>query len=102
MPHLPKSSSETVSVTGRVCSFRPAIIGIGRIVYCQHNAWVHLAATIVVLADAFCFGSRQLIGVGQSSRSPSDSLKAQQHVAPGCSRAHSSRADASLLDKLRS
>ena len=37
---------------------------------------------IVVLADAFCCGSRQLIGVAQSSRSPSDSLKAQQHVAP--------------------
>ncbi|MFN2623486.1 MAG: diacylglycerol kinase [Chthoniobacterales bacterium] len=39
--------------TGRIRSVRHAIGGILRMVRCQHNAWVHAAATVVVLAAAF-------------------------------------------------
>jgi diacylglycerol kinase (ATP) len=39
--------------TGRVRSFRNAIAGILRMIRCQHNAWVHAAATLVVLVAAF-------------------------------------------------
>jgi diacylglycerol kinase (ATP) len=41
--------------TGRVRSFRRAIVGILRMIRCQHNAWIHAAATLVVLAAAFLF-----------------------------------------------
>ena len=39
--------------TGRVRSFRHAIAGILRMIRCQHNAWIHAAATVGVLAAAF-------------------------------------------------
>jgi diacylglycerol kinase (ATP) len=41
--------------TGRVRSFRHAIAGILRMIHCQHNAWIHAAATVAVLAAAFFF-----------------------------------------------
>lgn len=41
--------------TGRVRSVRHGIVGILRMVRCQHNAWIHAAATLVVLAAAFLF-----------------------------------------------
>ncbi len=40
---------------GRVRSFRHAIRGILRMVRCQHNAWIHAVATVVVLAAGFFF-----------------------------------------------
>ena len=39
--------------TGRVRSFRHAIAGIWRMIRCQHNAWIHAAVTLLVLALAF-------------------------------------------------
>ena len=42
--------------TGRVRSFSHAFAGIVRMVRCQHNAWIHVAATIVVLGAGFFFG----------------------------------------------
>ena len=39
--------------SGRVRSFRHAIAGILRLIQCQHNAWIHAAVTLVVLAAAF-------------------------------------------------
>lgn len=39
--------------TGRVRSFRHALVGILRMIHCQHNAWVHAVATIVALTAAF-------------------------------------------------
>jgi diacylglycerol kinase (ATP) len=39
--------------TGRIRSFRHAIAGILRMIRCQHNAWIHAAATLVVLVTAF-------------------------------------------------
>lgn len=35
--------------TGRVRSFRYAIVGIWRMIHCQHNAWIHAAATVLVI-----------------------------------------------------
>jgi len=39
--------------SGRIRSFRHAIAGVLRMMRCQHNAWIHAAATLVVLAAAF-------------------------------------------------
>lgn len=39
--------------TGRIRSFRHAVAGILRMIRYQHNAWIHAAATCVVLAAAF-------------------------------------------------
>ena len=41
--------------TGRLRSIRHAIAGVLRMIRCQHNAWIHLAATLVVLTAAFLF-----------------------------------------------
>jgi len=41
--------------TGRVRSVRHALAGIARMIRCQHNAWIHAVATVVVLATAFLF-----------------------------------------------
>lgn len=45
--------SRPFQFTGRIRSVRHAIIGIGRMLRCQHNAWIHAAATAVVLATGF-------------------------------------------------
>jgi diacylglycerol kinase (ATP) len=47
------STARPVRFTTRVRSFRHAIVGILRMVRCQHNAWIHIAATLVVLTGAF-------------------------------------------------
>jgi diacylglycerol kinase len=39
--------------TGRIRGFRHAIAGILRMIRCQHNAWIHAAATLLVLTAAF-------------------------------------------------
>src|SRR4030088_3594552 len=39
--------------SGRVRSFRQAVAGILRMIRCQHSAWIHGAATLVVLVAAF-------------------------------------------------
>jgi diacylglycerol kinase (ATP) len=41
--------------TGRIRSFRHAITGIVRMIRCQHNAWIHAAATLIVLMAALLF-----------------------------------------------
>jgi diacylglycerol kinase (ATP) len=41
--------------TGRVRSFRYAFAGIVRMLRCQHNAWLHLGVTIIVVAAGFFF-----------------------------------------------
>jgi diacylglycerol kinase (ATP) len=38
--------------TGRVRSFRHAVVRILRMIRCQHNAWIHAAATLVALTAA--------------------------------------------------
>lgn len=39
--------------TGRIRSFYFAIRGVLRMIRCQHNAWIHAAATLLVLAAGF-------------------------------------------------
>jgi diacylglycerol kinase (ATP) len=41
--------------TGRIRSFGHAIAGIIRMVRWQHNAWIHLVATDMVIAAGFFF-----------------------------------------------
>src|SRR5256885_11492748 len=45
--------SQTFQFTGRIRSVRHAVRGILRMIRCQHNAWIHALATLVVLAAAF-------------------------------------------------
>ena len=52
--------------TGRIRSFYHAIRGILRMIRCQHNAWIHAAATLVVLAG-FCFAFPRQTGAGSFS-----------------------------------
>ncbi|HEX7517388.1 MAG TPA: diacylglycerol kinase family protein [Chthoniobacterales bacterium] len=49
------AESRPFQFTGRIRSFRHAIAGILRMIRCQHNAWIHAAATAIVLAAAFLF-----------------------------------------------
>jgi len=39
--------------TGRIRSFHFAFRGILRMIRCQHNAWIHAAVTLLVLAAGF-------------------------------------------------
>ena len=41
--------------TGRIRSFYHAMCGILRMIRCQHNAWIHAAATLVALGAGFLF-----------------------------------------------
>jgi diacylglycerol kinase (ATP) len=52
-PH--HSAPRAFSVTGRVRSFTHAFRGLGMMLRSQHNAWVHLAATIAVIVTGFVF-----------------------------------------------
>jgi diacylglycerol kinase (ATP) len=47
------AESRPFQFTGRIRSFRHAIAGLRRMIRCQHNAWIHLAATAIVLAAGF-------------------------------------------------
>jgi len=47
------SETKPFQFSGRIRSFRDAIAGVLRMIQCQHNAWIHAAATLVVLAAAF-------------------------------------------------
>ena len=44
------SNTKSLTFTGRVRSFRCAIKGIRVIISSQHNAWIHAAATVVVIS----------------------------------------------------
>jgi diacylglycerol kinase (ATP) len=43
----------TFSIKGRIISFKYAYAGIRVMVMSQHNAWIHLLATVVVCITAF-------------------------------------------------
>ena len=47
------SETKPFQFSGRIRSFRDAIAGVLRMIQCQHNAWIHAAATLVVVAAAF-------------------------------------------------
>jgi diacylglycerol kinase (ATP) len=54
---VPKQPAVTrpFQFTGRIRSLRHALVGILRMIRCQHNAWIHVAATAIALAAAFRF-----------------------------------------------
>ena len=45
-PNQPPPSARPFQFSGRVRSFRHAIRGVLRMLRCQHNAWIHAAATV--------------------------------------------------------
>ena len=49
------STARPFEFTGRIRSFRYAIVGILRMIRCQHNAWIHGAATVAAVALGFFF-----------------------------------------------
>ncbi len=48
-------SARPFQFTGRIRSFYHAINGIFRMIRCQHNAWIHAAATVAVVIAALFF-----------------------------------------------
>src|SRR5688572_3507347 len=52
----PEPEEPPFEFTGRVRSFRHAIVGIARMIRCQHNAWIHAGVTLLVLVAGFLFG----------------------------------------------
>lgn len=42
--------SNTLTFTGRLRSLKFAVRGIGTMIRTQHNAWIHVAATVAVIA----------------------------------------------------
>ena len=49
------TESRPFEFTGRIRSFKFAIIGLIRMIRCQHNAWIHAAATVVAIALGILF-----------------------------------------------
>jgi diacylglycerol kinase (ATP) len=47
------TKGQSFQFTGRIRSFRHAIVGILRMVRCQHNAWIHASATAIVIVAGF-------------------------------------------------
>jgi len=47
--------SNSLTFTGRIRSFKCAFRGIWVMIASQHNAWIHAAATIAVVAVSFYF-----------------------------------------------
>ena len=54
-PELAGPERRPFQFTGRIRSFRYAIVGILRMIRCQHNAWIHLLVTIGVVAAGLVF-----------------------------------------------
>src|SRR6267378_4248953 len=49
------SETKPFQFSGRIPSFRHAIRGVLRMIRCQHNAWIHAAATLVVIVAGLFF-----------------------------------------------
>ncbi len=47
---------QRLSFSGRIRSFRCAVKGIGEMLRSQHNAWIHAAATVLVIAAGLVMG----------------------------------------------
>jgi diacylglycerol kinase (ATP) len=52
-PTLSMKSKESLTFTGRIRSLRCAVKGIGVMISSQHNAWIHAAATVIVIVVSF-------------------------------------------------
>jgi diacylglycerol kinase (ATP) len=50
------NNNTSLTFTGRIRSIRHAVAGIRVMIASQHNAWVHAAATMLVVAVSWSFG----------------------------------------------
>lgn len=50
------NNNSSLTFTGRVRSIRHAVDGIRVMIASQHNAWIHAAATVIVVAVGLSFG----------------------------------------------
>jgi diacylglycerol kinase (ATP) len=50
------NNNTSLTFTGRVRSVRHAVDGVRVMIASQHNAWIHAAATLIVIAVGFLFG----------------------------------------------
>ena len=48
-------SNSSLTFTGRIRSIRCALTGIRVMIFSQHNAWIHAAATLVVVMVSLAF-----------------------------------------------
>ncbi len=51
-----KNHNQSFSFSGRIRSFRYAVHGIGHMIRSQHNAWLHAAATAIIIAAGLVVG----------------------------------------------
>jgi diacylglycerol kinase (ATP) len=49
-------NNSSLTFTGRIRSIRCALVGVRVMVASQHNAWLHAAATLAVVAAGLSFG----------------------------------------------
>ncbi|MBN1268965.1 MAG: diacylglycerol kinase family protein [Kiritimatiellae bacterium] len=50
------NTTKPLRFTGRIRSFKYAFCGIWAMIRSQHNAWIHAAATVVVVAAGLAWG----------------------------------------------
>jgi diacylglycerol kinase (ATP) len=50
------NNNTSLTFTGRIRSVRCAVVGVRLMVSSQHNAWIHAAATMAVVAVGLSFG----------------------------------------------
>jgi diacylglycerol kinase (ATP) len=50
------NNNNSLTFTGRIRSIKCAIAGIRVMIASQHNAWIHAAATVLVVAVSWSFG----------------------------------------------
>ena len=50
------NNNNSLTFTGRIRSIKCALIGIRVMIASQHNAWIHAAATVLVVAVSWSFG----------------------------------------------
>jgi diacylglycerol kinase (ATP) len=50
------NNNTSLTFTGRIRSIRCALAGVSLMVASQHNAWIHAAATLAVVAVGLSFG----------------------------------------------
>jgi diacylglycerol kinase (ATP) len=52
---IAKTEVRPFQFTGRIRSFEYAVVGLVRMIRCQHNAWIHTVATVVVIVLGVLF-----------------------------------------------
>ena len=53
------NNDKSLTFTGRIRSIRCAVVGVRVMISSQQNAWIHAAATLIVLAVSLSFGLKR-------------------------------------------